>query len=61
MTNGRPSVGQECMRFAGCPHDEEERADAEVLGSNQDLRPAVGMNSQAYGDACGGLGAPLCL
>src|SRR5919201_3536290 len=32
------------MRFAGCPHDEEERPDAEVLGSNQNLRPTVGMN-----------------
>src|SRR5262245_23677751 len=32
------------MRFASCPHDEEERPETEVLGSNQNLRPTVGMN-----------------
>ena len=43
-TNGRPDFGQERVRFTGCPHDEEKRAEAEVLGSNQNLRPPVGMN-----------------
>src|SRR5262245_60657536 len=32
------------MRFTGRPHDEEKGADAEVLRSNQNLRPPVGMN-----------------
>src|SRR5207247_8479868 len=43
-TNGRPDFGQERVRFTGCPHDEQKRADAKVLGSNQNLRPPVGMS-----------------
>src|SRR5262245_1132637 len=41
--NCRLNLGQERMRFAGCPHDVEKRAEAE-LGSHQNLRPPIGMN-----------------
>jgi len=41
--HGRLNLGQQRMRFARCAHDEEQRPDAEVVGSNQKLRPPVGM------------------